>query len=123
MRRLLLPVLVLLVAGCSTILPPADAVQIRVENGSLHPFDRVLVVFPSQQEEYGSVGLLGRTSYRVVSLAYRYAYVEVHIGERVLVLQPIDYVGEAPLQEGRYTYVLGVDDALQDLTLALREDR
>ena len=36
--------------------------------------------------------------------AYEYAYVEIKLGDEVAVLQPIDYIGEALLPPGRYTY-------------------
>lgn len=122
MRRLLFPILLLSCAACSAALSPADAVQIRVANRSSLPFHQVVIGFPAGREEYGAVVPQGRTGYRQVAEAYRYAYVKVQAGGRELVLQPIDYVGETPLEAGRYTYVLGVDAAQENLTLVLRDD-
>jgi hypothetical protein len=48
------------------------------------------------------------TPYVEVSKAYRIATTEIIVGVDTLRLQVIDFVGEEPLQPGRYTYVLVV---------------
>ena len=79
-------------------------VAIRAENASDKAFDSVVVKFPEQQENYGPIPASSTSPYRTVTKAYRYAYVEIKLGDEVAVLQPIDYVGEALLRPGRYTY-------------------
>lgn len=69
-------------------------------------FDSTIVNFSGQREVYGRLEPSQASEYRSVELAYRYAYIEVHFGGEHGVIQPIDYVGETPLDEGRYTYRL-----------------
>lgn len=123
MQRLFTILLVLLLASCSSAMTVWDPVQIRVANESNVRFDRVVVTFPGQVEDYGAVNAGAVSAYRQVGEAYRYAHIEVIIGERALVMQPIDYVGESLLTSGRYTYVLDVDDPVSgNLELTLRRE-
>jgi hypothetical protein len=60
-----------------------------------------------------------------VSSAYRSATTQVVLDGDTLRLQVIDYVGEEPLDAGRYTYVLsvfGVGTARPVLRQVLRQD-
>ena len=109
-------------AACGLSAAPAEPTQIRVANHSSRDFDRVLIGFPSQQEEYGRIASGGVSVYRAVAEAYRYAYVEVQVDTSRLVLQPIDYVGESLLGPGRFTYVLSLGSSGRDLVLNLERD-
>ena len=82
--------------------------MIRVHNSSDRVFDSVSVSFPEQIVEYGVVGVDSSSEYQTISEAYRYAYVQVMVGGEAFVLQPTDYVGEALLSPGEYTYVLDI---------------
>jgi hypothetical protein len=84
----------------------APAVQIRIRNGTNVDFDSVEVRFPNQTGRFGAVAVGETSGYRRVNGAYRYAYVEARAGDKRYVVQPIDYVGESLLAEGRYTYSL-----------------
>lgn len=108
--------------GCSNPFGPSGGVNVRVANNSSFSFDRVEVVFPENRVDYGGVRANGVSEYAPVTAAYRYAYIEVQIGGQVLKIQPIDYVGETPLEAGRYTYQLNVT-VEGHLTLDFREDR
>lgn len=44
------------------------------------------------------------------------------VGDRRLVMQPIDYVGETPLGGGRFTYAIGLAEGGDRLTLELETD-
>lgn len=121
MPRLLIPALLLLV-GCSAPLSPGGPVQVRIANESSVSFDRVVVGFPEQEENYGAVPAGSQTDYRPIERAYRYAYIEVYVGAEKLVLQPVDHVGESFLREGRYTYVLDVGEQGKSLSFSLRRD-
>lgn len=123
MRKLALLVTVLL-ASCSSVPTTMDAVEIRIANESGIRFDQVIVGFPAGQEDYGAIPARSSSGYRRIERAYRYAFIEVQVAGRKLVLQPIDYVGESLLEDGRYTYVLDVDEVDPDhLILSLRNDR
>jgi proline iminopeptidase len=84
-------------------------VEIRIANYSKVPIENLRVYFGSQIEEYGTVAAKGVTEYRKVRNAYRYARIEAIVeGERAQ-LQPIDFVGEAELKPGKYTYILTIN--------------
>src|SRR5262245_35824654 len=86
--------LLLVISGCAAARPGpgegqkrsvgvnvnAQTVRIRVGNSSKVDFDRVVITFPSQQEEYGRVPAGERSDYRDVTKAFRYARIEVSIG-------------------------------------------
>ena len=116
-------VLLLGLPGCDSPLLPwgGGDVEIRIQNASSFPFQRVVVVFPEDEVSYGSIRANSASAYRDVSKAYRYAYIEVEIGGEELVIQPIDYVGESLLEPGRYTYILNVTIE-GHLTLEFREE-
>jgi hypothetical protein len=112
----------LLMLACDSPFGPSGDVNVRVANNSSFPFDGVEVVFPENEVDYGSVSAHGVSRYAPVETAYQYAYIEVQIGDEVLKIQPIDYVGEKPLGPGFYTYRLNVT-VEGHLTLEFREDR
>lgn len=41
---------------------------------------------------------------------YRYTYVRFVVGQDEFTIQPIDFVGETPLDEGRWSYRLTISD-------------
>lgn len=113
---------VLSALACDSPFGPEGDVEIRIANNSSFAFQRVDVVFPEDEVSYGAVPAHGATSYHSVETAYRYAYIEVQVDGEELIIQPIDYVGETPLEPGRYTYALNVTIE-GHLTLELREER
>ena len=108
--------------GCTSPFESSGDIRVRVANRSSFAFDRVEVVFPEDAMNYGAINPGDVSRYANVSAAYRYAYIEVEIDGEELKIQPIDYVGETPLEAGRYTYTLNVTIEGY-LTLELREDR
>jgi hypothetical protein len=123
MHRLSTLFFALLLMGCASAGTSSDPVQIRVANESDVRFDQVIVNFPDQEENYGAIEAGGVSTYRQVGEAYRYAHIQVRIGQRDLVMQPMDFVGESLLTSGRYTYVLDVDDPVSgNLELTLRRE-
>jgi hypothetical protein len=112
----------LFLGGCAALSPSAANPEIRVANRSQTNFTSVRVGFPSGDVEYGPLAAGAASAYESVERAYRYAFVEVMIGDRRLVMQPIDYVGETPLGGGRYTYAIGLSEGGDRLTLELETD-
>jgi hypothetical protein len=107
MRRALIAILLhVLVASCDNPFAASGDIEIRISNESSVAFDDVDVVFPEDSVDYGLVPAHGRSAYRGVSVAYRYALIIVKVGGQERRLQPIDYVGETELRPGRYTYLL-----------------
>lgn len=112
----------MLLGACSTLSTSTGGPDIRVANRSQSNFSSVRVVFPSEEVNYGAVAAGAASEYESVEEAYRYAFIEVMIGEQRLVMQPIDYFGETLLGPGRYTYALGVAAGGEQLTLELETD-
>ena len=98
------------------------ATHIRLLNTSGQPFTHIRVTFPHQVEEFGPLAPGQATAYRAVTLAYRYALIEVLVDGTAYTLQPIDYVGEMPLPAGTFTYALSVDVARGLVTLRCVRD-
>jgi len=110
-------------SGCTSAASPPNGIEIRIANRSGVDFERVDVTFPSGKVEYGPVAKGATSGYRRVDKAYRYAKVETVANGGTLTLQPQDFMGETPLEPGRYTYALQVDDTGRALTLELVEDQ
>jgi hypothetical protein len=55
-------------------------------------------------EEFGPIQSGERSAYRAVKKSYRYAYTIAASGQRIYILQPIDFVGESLLPPGSYTF-------------------
>jgi hypothetical protein len=85
-------------------------VEIRVKNVSDRDFDRVRAHFPEGEVDYGPVPKAGVTTFRSTGRAYRFAGFSVKAGDRELLLQPLDYLGEQELPAGRYTFALDLDN-------------
>ncbi|MEQ8276291.1 MAG: hypothetical protein RMA76_25000 [Deltaproteobacteria bacterium] len=114
----------------------AAPVEIRLDNDTGRDFSEVTVVHGTGSSfGYGALGASETSDYATAERgAFRYAYVNAATDIGRYVVQPIDYVGEATLTAGRYTYRLYrtntsttpdsvVDgDAFFYLALELRED-
>lgn len=97
-------------AGCGStgLNDDPDDILLRVMNKSNTDFSSVLVSFPEAEGNYGGVSAGQTSEYQKYSMAYNYGYVEVKAGGETYRIQPIDYVGEDPLENGHYTYVLDI---------------
>ncbi|WP_421774082.1 hypothetical protein [Gracilimonas sp.] len=101
--------LLFFISGCDgSIFDSNKDVQIRIQNSSEFTLENIRVSFPDEEVSYGTLDPARSSDYRKVSKAYRYAYIESEIDGEKAVLQPIDYVGEDFLEEGKYTYRLYV---------------
>jgi hypothetical protein len=122
LRSLVMLLLLVLLPSCSSVTSSEAPVEVRIFNASAVSFDRVVIGFPRQKEDYGALAAQAQSGYRSVGEAYSYAYVEVHRAGERFVLQPIDYVGETRLTSGRYTYVLDLNANRPGLTLTHKRD-
>jgi hypothetical protein len=82
--------------------PVVKSSRVRIRNASKTPFFNVVVGGRS----YGNIGPNCTTSYQRWPAAYRYSSVSLIADAEERKLGVIDYVGESPLGEGRFTYVL-----------------
>jgi len=81
---------------------PSD---IRVRNASDTDFKDVVV----GNKKYGDIERGGTTEYQHWEIAYRYSFVSLTADSKPLKIQPIDFVGESVLGEGKFTYVLTIE--------------
>ena len=94
-----------LMQGCNK-----EGLWIRVENNSTMTYNNVRVNPAGNEINFGDLAPGERSAYKQFEMAYRYAYVKLIIEGKEYILQPIDYVGETPLSDGQYTYIIGVAD-------------
>lgn len=119
---LLLPVLMFL-HGCSKKdTAENDAVLIRIKNTSTFNYEKVVVNTGGGENNYGSIPSGQFSEYKEFTSAYRYAYIRLEINGQTALLQPFDYVGETPLEDGKYTYEVSVDGTSGSLALVFKED-
>ena len=62
------------------------------------------------------------TDYRSANGAYSYGYLDVLVDGVRRTLQPIDYVGEEPLDGGEYTFVITIEPTTRNPLVGLRKD-
>ena len=98
--------------------------MIRIENDSDWTYLDLRVNPYDEEMNYGDLGPGEVSDYKPFEIAYRYAQIQVRIDDAEYVLQPIDYVGETPLKNGKYTYIIGISDLNNPygLTLEFSED-
>ncbi len=82
--------------------------NIRISNNSNINFDSVQVGAAAYIHTDVSPGDF--SEYLEYETAYRYDFIEIKSGSESYILQPIDFVGETPLEKGFYTYVLNITD-------------
>lgn len=90
--------------------PEVDGLFIRIENSSNVDFSNVFVDTSGGSNNYGEIKSGKKSEYKDFELAYSYAYIQLTASEMTFTLQPIDYVGETPLENGEYTYKLTIED-------------
>ena len=96
--------------------------NIRLSNVSQFDFQNIVVNTTSGNTSFENISSEQMTNYKTFETAYRYAFVELEIDGETYTLQPIDYVGETPLENGNYTYQIDANDSQEQygkLTLTL----
>tara|TARA_B110000503_G_C6773963_1_gene260523 strand:- start:18 stop:443 length:426 start_codon:yes stop_codon:yes gene_type:complete len=85
-------------------------INISIRNVSDYDFCNVILNPSLGNRNYGIIEKGQSTCHRSFDLAYDYAYVQLFIGDKEFILQPIDYVGEQSLNIGNHTYSINVTD-------------
>ena len=107
-RFVFLFLIVAVFMGCSDRDDDLEGVNIRIKNESSLTFDTVEV--GGNETVHENIGPDEYSGYLEYEMAYSYAYINITVGEENYVLQPIDYVGETPLENGFYTYGLSISE-------------
>ncbi|MGI9552472.1 MAG: hypothetical protein ACR2MT_14820 [Aurantibacter sp.] len=115
---LLLGVIVVL-GSCNDRDDNVNAVNIRVKNVANFNFNKVVVGEEDKIHENVAPGKY--SDYLEYETAYHYAYIKIENDSTSYVLQPIDFVGETPLNIGFYTYELSVSEQ-GDVSLEFKVD-
>ncbi|MDJ0646207.1 MAG: hypothetical protein QNJ57_09530 [Flavobacteriaceae bacterium] len=120
----LLFVLLLLTNCSSDTTDTVETINIRILNASLFDYQDIKVDTSTGLVDFGSLNSGVLSEYQSFELAYSYAFVELLIDGEVYTLQPIDYVGETPLENGNYTYAISAEikDRYDTLSLNLMYD-
>ena len=111
MKKIIFFLLIITLYGCSSsenTNEPND-LQIRISNLSEFNFENINVNASGEMVEYGNLNSDSNSEYKFFDLAYKYAFVEFEIDGETFTLQPIDYVGETPLENGKYSYKINVN--------------
>lgn len=119
-------IIVLTLFGCSSNeTENQNDLQIRISNVSEFNYDNIKVSTTGEIVDFGNLNASSKSEYKVFDSAYRYAFVEFQINGETYTLQPIDYVGETPLENGNYTYQIDANDSQEQygkLSLTLIEE-
>jgi len=109
---MLIPFLIL-ITGCSILSGDDEATEvfIRLSNVSSYTYQDIRVSTTGGEVSYGDLESGEFTDYKSFEKAYRYGFVELQINGSTYTLQPIDYVGETPLENGYYTYQVSANDS------------
>ena len=94
--------------GCSDRDDDLEGVNIRIKNESNVTFDTVQV--GSDEMIHESIDPDEYSDYLEYETAYSYSYINIMVGGENYVLQPMDFVGETPLEFGFYTYALSISE-------------
>ena len=111
-----------LLSACSDPFSTDDGTHIRLRNASTFDFTAVTFNPGTSELKFARIAPGTVTNYVPVANAYRYGYLDLLIDGEHQTLQPIDYVGERFIGDGRFTYVITIDPATRYPTLALVED-
>jgi hypothetical protein len=121
MKKILTVLLLTIIfCNCSSSNESTD-LQIRISNVSEFNFENIIVNASGEKVNFGNLNSNSKSEFKAFDLAYRYAYVELEIDGESLTLQPIDYVGETPLENGKYSYELNINQDNQ-IRLELRNE-
>ncbi|TFG75360.1 MAG: hypothetical protein E4H26_06245 [Flavobacteriales bacterium] len=98
----------LLLVGCTDRDDDLEAINIRVKNNNDFAYETVQV--GDSEKPLTDIAAGKYSEYIPFETAYRYAYVQIVASGETYVLQPIDFVGETPLNAGFYTYELKIGE-------------
>jgi len=114
-----------IVFNCSDDINKSSEINIRLSNISDFNFQNIIVNTSTGNVSFENIDSGQITDYKTFETAYRYAFVELEIDGETYTIQPIDYVGETPLENANYTYQINANDSQEQygrLALSIIKD-
>ena len=124
-KVLILIVSISILISCSNDEDNSSELKIRLSNVSQFDYQNITVNTSTGNVDFEDINTEQNTDYKTFETAYRYAFIELEIDGKTYTLQPIDYVGETPLENGNYTYEIDANnsqDQYGKLNLTLIEE-
>jgi hypothetical protein len=123
MKKIFLVLVMGVLFSCSndttsdSIIPQTSSVQIRIQNASSYKFENIIV----SNVNYENLLTGQKSVFKTFDLAYSYAFVQLQINGKTYTIQPVDFIGETPLENGNYTYKITANpsDPYQKLSMEL----
>ena len=100
----------------------AAKANVRITNAGTKDYCNIKVAAGGKRVNYGSLKRGQSTCYIAFDEIYDYAYIELSINGAKYVLQPIDYVGETPLEAGYFTYSITHHEESKQIGLATKKE-
>jgi hypothetical protein len=96
-------------AACSNPFSSDDeGTHIRMRNASTFELTEVTFAPGTPPLQFARIGPGETTEYTTVENAYRYGYLDLLVAGEHRRIQPIDFVGEKFVGDGRFTYVITI---------------
>ncbi len=99
---------VLIFAGCNVVGNDDTEVEIRVQNTSSFAIENLRISTGGGDFTYKSLEPGEFSDYKIYDYSYSYFFTSFSIDTNNFVQQPIDYVGESKIKNGKYTYRISV---------------
>lgn len=108
--------------GCGNPFASDGPTRIRLRNASSFELTSVTFAPGSERVEFDRIAPNATTEYRSVEHAYRYGYFDALVAGVRRTLQPIDFVGESYIGEGKFTYQITIDAQTKNPSMQLIKD-
>jgi hypothetical protein len=90
----------------------SHAAQLRVVNVGKEDIEKLTVLFPNGEVEFGDISVGVTTAYQeVLGGVYGYAAYRLELRGRIIVQPVIDWIGAAPMEGPRFSYRVEVNEA------------
>ena len=121
-RQLLAVAVVVTTAACGNPFGSDGPTRIRLRNASSFELTSVTFAPGSERVEFDRIGANATTQYTTVKHAYSYGYFDALVAGVRRTLQPIDFVGESYIGEGKFTYQITIDAQTKNPSMQLIKD-
>ncbi len=99
----------LVFTGCNVVGNNDTEVEIRVKNNSSYTIEGFRISTGGGDFTYETLAPGEVSDYKLYDYSYSYFFVSFSIDTNDFVKQPIDYVGESKIKNGKYTYNIAIE--------------